>query len=87
MPFEYDPAKSSANKDKHGIDFEKAQAMWNDPQMLDIRARHASEARVISIGMIGGRHWTAVWTDRGGIVRIISVRRARKEEVKLYEGA
>jgi uncharacterized DUF497 family protein len=87
MSFEYDPAKSAANKDKHGIDFEEAQAMWNDPPMLDIRARHAYEARTVSIGMIGGRHWAAVWTDRGGIVRIISVRRARKEEERLYEGA
>ena len=31
MKFEYDPDKSAANREKHGIDFDEAQALWNDP--------------------------------------------------------
>lgn len=43
------------------------------------------ELRLLSIGKIGGKHWAAIWTPRGGKVRIISVRRARKEEIGYYE--
>ena len=87
MKFEYDPDKSAANKAKHGIDFEEAQALWADPWLLEAPAATEDEPRVLSIGRIAGKVWTAVWTRRGDRVRIISVRRARKEEVAHYEGA
>jgi len=38
------------------------------------------------VGLIAGRHWSAVITYRGEAIRLISVRRARAEEVALYEG-
>ena len=85
MEFEFDPKKNASNKDKHGIDFEEAQALWNDPHLLEIEARTSDEARFLLIGMIDGKHWSAVVTYRGDKVRIISVRRSRKEEVELYE--
>ena len=85
MQFEYDPDKSAANEAKHGIDFEAAQALWDDPWLLEAPARTQDEPRVIVIGRIGRRHWAAIWTPRDGAVRIISVRRARKEEVERYE--
>lgn len=34
--FEFDPDKSAANKAKHGIDFVEAQALWDDPDLLDL---------------------------------------------------
>ena len=37
--FEYDDDKSAANQEKHGIDFLVAQALWNDPDLLEIRAK------------------------------------------------
>lgn len=86
MNFEYDPAKSASNLAKHGIDFDRAQALWDDPRMLEAPARTEDEPRFLSIGRIGGQHWSAVWTPRGDAVRIISVRRARKEEIGYYEG-
>ncbi|NPD20766.1 BrnT family toxin [Rhodophyticola sp. DY48A3-103] len=86
MRFEFDPAKSASNMEKHGIDFETAQAIWDDPWMLEVPARTEDEPRVLSIGAIDGRHWSAIWTPRGDAVRIISVRRARKEEIAYYEG-
>ena len=40
MNVEYDPAKSASNLSKHGIDFDQAQALWDDPWMLEAPARH-----------------------------------------------
>ncbi len=85
MPFEYDAAKSRANKIKHGIDFEEAQAIWSDPNAIELPARTVGEQRLVVIGLIGEALWSAVVTRRGGKVRLISVRRARKKEVEFYE--
>ncbi len=85
MRFEYDPEKSQRNKAKHGIDFDEAQTLWEDPDLLEIPARTQDEERFLVIGRIGIRHWSAVITYREGSVRLISVRRARKEEIALYE--
>lgn len=86
MPFEYDENKSRSNARKHGIDFEQAKRLWFDPNLLVIPARTQDEPRSLAIGIIEGKHWSAVVTQRGEAVRIISVRRSRKEEVVLYEG-
>ena len=84
--FEYDDDKSAANQEKHGIDFLVAQAVWNDPDLLEIRAKSDDEPRFLVIGLIGRKHWSAVVTYRNGKIRLISVRRSRKKEVELYEG-
>jgi len=84
--FEFDDAKSRANKVKHGIDFVEAQALWLDEDLLRIAARSDDEPRYVVIGLIGGKHWSAVITYRGEIVRLISVRRSAVKEVKAYEG-
>jgi hypothetical protein len=86
MEFEFDPAKSAANKVKHGIDFVEAQALWADDGLVDAPIPLRGEPRFLVIGRINGKHWTAVCTLRGEAVRIISVRRARKTEVMFYEG-
>lgn len=83
--FEYDDAKSQANLEKHGIDFLDAQALWNDPDLLEIRAKSQDEPRFLVVGLIGQKHWSAVVTYRNGTIRLISVRRSRKREVELYE--
>lgn len=85
MDFEFDPAKSSANKTKHGIDFIDAQEFWRDPDLLEISAKTTDEPRFIVIGKIDKKHWTGITTYRDENIRIISVRRARDEEVELYE--
>lgn len=84
MDFEFDPAKSAANRAKHGIDFVAAQAIWDDPGRIEIPARINGEARFLVIGQVGGAGWTACVTYRGDTVRIISVRRARDEEKDAY---
>ncbi|WP_404344840.1 BrnT family toxin [Vreelandella venusta] len=83
--FEFDDNKSQTNLEKHGIDFEAAQALWTDPYLLEIRAKSEGEPRFLLIGMISEKHWSAVVTYREGRIRLISVRRSRKKEVELYE--
>jgi len=83
--FEFDAAKSESNRAKHGIDFIEAQSLWSDPMLLEIPAKTDDEPRFLAVGQIDGKHWSAVITYRGSHVRLISVRRARTEEVALYE--
>ena len=85
MNFEYDPIKSETNKNKHGIDFENAQSLWSDQNRVEIETYSTIEPRIMVIGKIENKHWSAIITYRGQTVRIISVRRSRKSEVKLYE--
>lgn len=86
MEFEFDPAKSDSNKKKHGMDFIDAQALWNDPDFIEIPVRTIDEARLLVIGKISEKHWSAIITYRNEKVRIISVRRSREEEIEIYEG-
>ena len=85
MIFEFDPAKSALNKDKHGIDFDEAQELWADPALLEAVAKTIGEHRFVAIGKIGVKHWAAIYTLRGLAVGVISVRRARSEEIDHYE--
>ena len=86
MEFEFDPEKSESNKTKHGIDFIEAQALWSDPDFIEIPLKTNDEPRFVVIGKIDQKHWSGVITYRGDRVRLISVRRSRKEEVDIYEG-
>ena len=83
--FEFDERKSQANLEKHGIDFIEAQELWTDPYFVEIPATTSDEPRFLIIGRIRGKHWSAIFTPRNDNIRIISVRRSRKEEVAIYE--
>lgn len=85
MKFEWDNDKSNSNKEKHGIDFETAKNIWLDENRIEIHAPHPVENRGIIIGKHNNNLWTAIYTLRGDTVRIISVRRAREKEARLYE--
>ena len=85
MKFEYDPNKSASNKLKHGLDFEEAQGLWEDERLLVFPLKFEEEPRQACIGKLHGKHWTAIMTCRGWVVRLISVRRSRKDEVAAYE--
>jgi uncharacterized DUF497 family protein len=85
MELELDSQKSVINKRKHGIDFFEAQALWDDPDLIEIPVRTSDEPRFVVIGKISGRHWSGVITYRGEKLRIISIRRSRKEEAEIYE--
>jgi len=85
MDFEFDLNKSRLNKDKHGIDFLEAQKLWEDPDRIEIPIRYLDEPIYLLIGTINETHWSAIFTYRHNKIRIISVRRSRKNEKEIYE--
>ncbi len=85
--FEFDPAKSAANHEKHGIDFSEARKLWDDAAGIEAAAPYNAEPRYIRIAQTRGKCWFAVFTMRGENIRIISVRRARRKEQDAYEQA
>ena len=85
ITFEFDEAKSQANLLKHGINFIDAQALWDDPSLLEITANTEDEPRYLIIGLIQNKYWSAIITYRSSNIRLISVRRSRTEEVAYYE--
>ncbi|MGC2062538.1 MAG: BrnT family toxin [Thermodesulfovibrionales bacterium] len=85
MEFAFDTNKSGSNKKKHGIDFYEAQQLWDDPDFIEIPLKTSDEERFLVIGKISEKCWSAIITYRSEKVRLISVRRSRKEEVDIYE--
>lgn len=83
--FEWDPAKSAINLEKHRIDFEAAKAIWDDPNALTGPGKEGLEERFMTVGRLGGKLWSAIHTYRDGRIRIISARRSRTGEVAAYE--
>ena len=84
MRFEWDDKKSRNNKAKHDIDFDTAKKLWKDTNRVEILTSYPLENRSILIGKIDKKLWTAIFTRRSNSIRIISVRRTRKKEAKLY---
>lgn len=85
MLFEWDPLKSVTNHAKHGMDFETAKGLWLDDNRVEIHVPYPDEKRFIIVARLNSKYWTAVYTMRGSIIRIISVRRSREKEVQLYD--
>jgi uncharacterized DUF497 family protein len=83
--FEYDETKSQTNQQKHCINFIEAQQLWEDDNLLEIKAKSEIESRFLVIGKLKEKNWTAVITYRSEKIRIISVRRSRPNEVTWYE--
>jgi hypothetical protein len=84
MKFEYDPNKSEINKNKHGIDFDEAQELWLDPQRIEIEAKTVGELRKLLIAQLCDEIWSLIFTMRDGKIRLISARKARKNEKEIY---
>jgi len=84
MEFEFDPAKSEANRTKHGIDFVQAQELWKDLYALQIQAKSDTEPRFALIARLEEKVWSVFFTERDSKIRIISARRSRTNEEDLY---
>jgi len=84
MEFEFDQAKSEANRLKHGIDFVQAQELWKDLYALQIQAKSNTEPRFALIASMQGKVWSVFFTERNSKIRIISARRSRTNEEDLY---
>ena len=85
MKFEFDAGKSRNNLKKHGIDFIEGQKLWDDPGLIEIPAKTKDEKRYLVIGRISEKIWSGVITYRNNMIRIISIRRSRDDEVEIYE--
>ncbi len=86
LKFEWDEAKSASNVAKHGLPFGEAVAVFADVNRADLDASHAEddEERRKTIGRMGGRLFTVVYTLRGAAIRLISARPANSKEVRQY---
>jgi hypothetical protein len=86
MRFLWDAAKAERNLAKHGISFEEAWEFdWEGAIVVDRSRREDGESRQAAIGILRGRVWTLIFTDRPEGVRIISFRRANAAEKRVYE--
>jgi len=88
LTFEWDQKKSEKNERKHGITFEEAKTVFNDPLSITIDDPDHSygEYHYIDIGLSSGGEVLVVWyTERNENIRIIGCRKATRSERKKYE--
>ena len=88
MEFEFDPDKAAENLKKHGVPFSDAEGVFADPLSAHCPDPDAAgEERFVAVGLgSAGQILVTVYTIREAKIRLISVRRATKREVKDYEG-
>ena len=82
--YDWDETKRVRNLAKHGVDF-NALGAFDWATALHVVHDRAGERRIKSLGLIGARLHVLVWTARGEIVRVISLRKANSREVEGYE--
>jgi len=87
MTFEYDPQKAQTNWRKHDVSFAEAELVFFDPLAIhDVDPDSTDEERFIALGMgNSGLLLVVVYTMRNDTVRLISARRATRQEKKVYE--
>lgn len=85
--FEWDENKRKYNLEKYGIDFIDVVEIFDDPKRIEFENIRDGEKRFQTIGIVNGVALFLVYTSRGRKKRIISVRRASKNERKTYEKA
>lgn len=85
LKYDWDPGKAAANKAKHGLAFEDAEAFdWTTALVAGDRRADYGEPRFKALGFIDDRLCVMIFTERGDAVRIISLRRANAQERKSY---
>lgn len=85
MRFEWDDVKAASNLEKHGVSFEEAAQIWDDPNLMVLNAKHIGDKRKLAIGRSYSVVFSVIHTERGDAVRIISARRATQKERATYE--
>jgi uncharacterized protein len=86
LEFEWDPANDEANELKHDISFTEAIMVFDDPQHIveDATRPEHGEKRTIAVGRVGPFVMAVIFTERQQRRRIISARRARRNERERY---
>ena len=84
--FEWDTVKAESNLAKHGVRFEVATSVFEDPDVADFDASRVDdgEERRKAVGMIQDRLFTVVYTVRGKVMRIISARLSNATEKRRH---
>ncbi|MDR1904390.1 MAG: BrnT family toxin [Treponema sp.] len=85
LSFEWDEEKNKLNQERHGISFEDARFVFNDPKkvILPDLFHSGDEERWIAIGIVNNVLFV-VYTERGEVIRLISARPATKAEEGIY---
>jgi uncharacterized protein len=84
----WDPAKNRANQRKHGISFEVALAVFDDPDHVELfDDRDYGEERWVAIGAVGRVIMFVIYTMRNGDIRLISARKADRDDEADYYGS
>lgn len=85
--FVWDAAKRRSNLKKHGLDFEDAHLVYDNPDKCTYESSREGERRLVDLAfaVIAGRLLTLVYIERGKDLRVISFRPASREERKQYE--
>ena len=86
MDIEFDPKKSEANAQQRGLPFSRAEEFDFETAHYQIDSRRDyGEVRIRALGLIGGRVHSLVFTETATGIRVISLRKANRREVKRYE--
>ena len=87
MPFDWNPAKKASNVRKHGITFEEASEVFTDPRRIEWLSSdpEEDEERCTTVGFVRMRILAVVYTERGTLIRIISARKASRDERRKYD--
>lgn len=85
MPIEFDPNKDQTNQAKHGVSLALAESFDMEAAQITPDTRFAyTEERMIALGPIGDRIYVLIYTMRGDVMRVISLRKANRREVLSY---
>ncbi|MBN4667222.1 BrnT family toxin [Pandoraea nosoerga] len=86
MNTEFDPTKDQSNREKHGLSLALAEAFEFETALIEIDDRRDyAEERFVALGLIDTRVHVMVFTVRGEAIRVISLRKANRREVKRYD--
>ena len=82
--FEWHDKKNDSNQEKHGLLFEDASQVFDDPDRIQYMSTRGNEKRFLTVGKVIKFIVAVVYTVRSGVLRIISARQAKRREVKDY---
>ncbi|MBX9701384.1 MAG: BrnT family toxin [Acetobacteraceae bacterium] len=85
MEFEWDANKREHNRHRHRVDLLEGSQLFDGRPVITLPSPRGDEARFATTGLIGAKFYTVIWMERGGRIRLISLRRARDAEERAYQ--
>ena len=85
MEFEWDENKRERNRSRHKVDLLEGVQLFDGRPVITFPSPRGDEARFATTGLIGAKFYTVIWTERGGAIRLISLRRARDAEERAHQ--